>query len=150
MKCLCIIFLLHWFQTDIPYKSKDEFEVKLDYKFRQRPATPADTYDASGRSVQNSTDVLPYLIINIKILKANEARIKVNSNAKENIINKKLETGIDYSLDLGYTNDIKDGITANEYTILLISATKVSVNKIIIFVAEDGSFFVNGEKRGRL
>ena len=151
MKYLFILLLFNYFQTPtVPYKNKEEFELKLDYKFKQRPPSETNKYDATGTSIQTSSSVLPYLVINLTILKAEEARIKVSSNAADNVLNKKLEIGIDYKLDLGYTNDIKDGVTANEYTILLMSAQKVPVNKIIIFIAQDGSYFVNGEKRGRL
>ena len=38
--CLLLFFILQEDQT--PYKPKDEFEIKLDFEFRDRPPTDAN------------------------------------------------------------------------------------------------------------
>jgi hypothetical protein len=53
------------------------------------------------------------------------------------------------ALDMGFTDDMIDRVHAHEYTLTFIDANKLPVNRIVINVAEDGSFFVNGEKRGK-
>ena len=53
-------------------------------------------------------------------------------------------------LDLGFTVDMIDRVKPHQYTLTFTDAEKQPVNCIVINVDEDGSFFVNGEKRGRL
>lgn len=147
---LLLVFLLSILtQTDVSYKPKEEFEIKLDYQFKQRSVSNT-TYSANG-DPERSHGVLPYVNLNLKILKAGvgEVRYKVSSNLKNNVGGRKFEVGDTYVIDAGFTADIKDRVTAHEYTILFLSETKEPLSKIFISVAEDGGFYVNGEKRGK-
>jgi hypothetical protein len=141
---LCVLFI----QADIPYKPTEEFEIKLDYQFKQRPQT--DSYNSNGERIQSS-GVLPYLLLNVKIIKPGEGemRYKVMSNVKGNLANRRVEAGAVYVIDVGFTDDVKDRVTAHEYTILFLSEKKEPLSKILISVAEDGTFYVNETKRGK-
>jgi hypothetical protein len=76
-------------------------------------------------------------------------RIRISKNIDDRPIHKKVDTQSVIQLNLGFTDDMKDRVTAYEYTISFVSAEKIAINKILITVDKDGSFFVNGEKRGK-
>ncbi|HYG01932.1 MAG TPA: hypothetical protein VD927_05765 [Chryseosolibacter sp.] len=138
--------------TSVPYKPASEFTVKLDYNFKARPARDNATvkFDETNSSSTN-TGILPYLVINITIdsLNHGETRVKISSNQDSNVLMKKVRPGSVVSVDLGFTDDAKDGVTANEFTVFFLDAKKNEVNKIVIKVDEEGNFFINEEKRGK-
>ncbi|MBT1696785.1 hypothetical protein KK083_07865 [Fulvivirgaceae bacterium PWU4] len=153
MKFLSFILFMFFFQ-DLPFKPKEEFEIKLDYKFKQRPSPERSVVNLSETRAEHdrrtSNDMLPYLVLQVKMLKLNdESRIRVTNNLDSKPFNKKIEEGIVVPLDLGFTADVKDRVTAHEYVITFLSPQKSEVSRILINVDKDGSFFVNGEKRGR-
>ncbi|HOX83861.1 MAG TPA: hypothetical protein PLJ60_09505 [Chryseolinea sp.] len=148
---LCALFFV---QNQIPFKAKDEFEVKLNYTLKQRPAVSEhNTYQYENQSAsQNAQGVLPYLILNVKILKASaeEVRLKVSNNRSSNVMSKKLKEGDEFSIDIGFTDDVKDRVTAHEYTINLLDDKRKEQSKIVILVNKDGTFLINDEVRGKL
>ena len=76
MNILYALMLLFAFQ-DAPYKAKEEFEVKLNFEFRQRPHNP-NAYKFEGNaSAPEPTGPLPYLKLNLKILKLSPEEIKI-------------------------------------------------------------------------
>jgi hypothetical protein len=52
-------------------------------------------------------------------------------------------------LEVGFTDDVKDRVTPHHYFLTLVSPKKTETSKIEILIEEDGTFFVNGEKRGK-
>ena len=156
MQVAWLLFFICSFQHDVPYKAKEEFEIKLDYQFKERGQYSSNTlvYGDKRREVDGNVTrtVLPYIVLKLKILKLNgEDRLKIDTNFRNNLlVRKHVEVGKEYIMDLGFTNDIKDRITANEYTVLLSSEDKTPISKIIILVEMDGTFKVNGEMRGKL
>ncbi len=146
---LCALFFI---QDQIPFKPSDEFELKLDYTLRQRPAADHNSYRYDQSPTQNGSGVLPYLILNLKILKASaeELKLKVSSNREVNVMTKKLKEGIEFQIIMGFTDDVKDRVTAHEYTVYMLNDKREEQSKIVIFVNEDGTFLINGEVRGKL
>lgn len=140
---------------EIPFKPKEEFEIKLDYQFKQRPQGDHNAVYLSETSgeLQRRTGnaVLPYLILNIKLLKLSEEkmRVRISGNRDDRPINKKIDINSVIELDLGFTDDMKDRVKAHEYTVSFLSYDKKPMSRILISIAEDGSFFVNGEKHGK-
>lgn len=149
---LLVAFLL---TQDLPFKPKDEFEIKLDYQFKNRPGTDLNSVHLDEtkkeRDRRVSTAPLPFLTLNIKMLKLSqdEVRVKITNNLTARVIGKKVEAGTVIPLELGFTDDVKDRVTAHQYFITLLSPKKTEVNKIEIMIEEDGTFLVNGEKRGK-
>lgn len=147
-----LIFILAFvFFQDVPYKPSEEFEVKLDYQFRQRPVGDHNTVHLGKEVDRRSTSVLPYLILNIKMLKLPEdkMRMQVATNRRDKSTYKKITLNTVVELDLGFTDDMKDRVTAHEYTLTLLTQDKKPAEIILIEVTEDGAFYVNGEKRGK-
>jgi len=149
------IFLSVFLLQDTPYKAKEDFEVKLEYQFKQRPVVESTTvrFDETQkeRDRRTATGILPYLMIRINLLKIpeEEVRVKVVTNRSRSVLNKKIETGTSFVLDLGFTDDVKDHVAPHEYDILFLSSDKKELSRIHLFIEEDGTFLVNGEKRGK-
>ncbi len=149
------VCLLVFVQNEVPFKPKNEFEVKLKYAFKHRPDSGVTTfhYEASEQDEgrQNGTNMLPYLELKVKILTtaSEEVRVKVVNNLNNNAINKKIQDGSEFIIDMGFTDDVKDRVTAHEYIIYLQNDKRKEQSKIVIFVKEDGTFLINDEVRGR-
>lgn len=150
-----IFILLLFVIQDVPFKPNEEFEIKLDYKFKQRPMEDNNTVRL-GDSPKEYQDhagggVLPYLILNIKPLKLQEEkmRLRITTNLNDRIALKKTSVNAILALDLGFTVDMKDRVTAHEYILTFVSEDKIPVDRILISIDEDGSFLVNNEKRGQ-
>lgn len=150
-----LLSLLLVVQDDVPFKAKEEFEIKLDYQFKERGdyANSTLVYGEKKREADGNVTktVLPYVVLKLKLLKLNnETSFKIDTNIRSAfMIKRHIEIGKEYPLDLGFASDMKDHVTANEYLISLFSPEKKVVSKITIVVESDGTFKVNGEKRGK-
>lgn len=140
---------------DLPLKPKEEFEIKLNYQFKNRPTPDLssvrldETREERDRRV--STAPLPFLILNIKMLKLSqdEVKVRISNNLTNRVITKKVEAGTIIPLEIGFTDDAKDRVTPNQYFVTTLSPRKTETNRIEILIEEDGTFLVNGEKRGK-
>lgn len=148
------------FQGDqVPYKKSDEFEIQVDYQFRQRSGTSTNsntTIDfvetvAEQEKKRYSTGIRPYLILNLKINKLSdqEVKAKASNNVDRTLFNKKVEVGDIIRIDMGFTDDVKDRVGPYEVIVLFASKEKKEISRIYMFVQEDGTFMVNGEVRGK-
>jgi hypothetical protein len=154
MTWLSILWIIFSFQ-DVAYKPKEEFEIKLDYKFKQRPSQDHNqvNFDETRKEQERRTSggILPYLILNVKILmiSSNESKVKVTNNLDAGTTMKRIEQGMIIPVDCGFTDDVKDGVTPNQYVLSFLSPKREEINRIVIFIDKDGTFLVNGEKRGK-
>ncbi len=151
MKLFLIIFAIAFLQ-DIPFKPTEEFEAKLDYQFKPRPQGDPNTVSLNGtlRS-QKAGSVLPYLVVNIRMLQLpqNKMRVGITTNLNNRPVWRRVSLNGVLELDMGFTDDMIDRVTAHQYTVTFVDDSKEPIDRILINVAEDGSFFVNGEKRGK-
>ena len=154
MKIFVLLVILFTAQ-EVPLKPQKEFEVKLDYQFKQRPTADKNTVRL-GETLKeyerrSSVGVLPYLMLNIRLIELQEdkMRMRVTTNTADRAISKKVSEGQVVNLDLGFTDDMVDRVTAHEYTITFYNSSKQAVDRILIAVDKDGAFFVNGETRGK-
>jgi hypothetical protein len=151
MIALYILMFFFGFQ-DAPYKPKEEFEAKLNFEFRQRPHDPnLHTFEGNASPPQ-PTGPLPYLKINLKLLKLSpeEIKLKILNFKGEIVISRKAAEGQVVELDLGFTDDLKGHVSSHEYVALLLDKEKKAVSRIVIRFEEDGSYLINGEKRGKI
>ncbi|MBL7849852.1 MAG: hypothetical protein JNN04_03040 [Cyclobacteriaceae bacterium] len=157
MTLLAFLFLILSAQDAAPpLKSAEEFKVELEYKFKKRPSADntfidlTETVAEKEKRTQVSTP-LPYLIIHLSFttLSDQEVRVRCTDNFHKNRFSKKAETGKIYTVDLGFTEDMKDRVTAHEYTFDLLSPDKKETSQIVLRVEEDGTFLVNGARRGK-
>jgi hypothetical protein len=152
-----IIALVLFTQDTVPLKAKEEFEIKFELSVKQRPY-PNDTEtvrlsETKGEyNKRTNTDLLPYLKLNVKIITShpNEAKLKVFHDNGNAVFSRKVEHGMEFKLDLGFTDDIKDRVTAHKYVIRFYTPEKKEFSKIEIEFDTEGNYFVNGERRGRI
>lgn len=135
---------------DLPYKAKDEFEVKLKFEFRTK-TTSSTTVQMDG-SQPKTTGPLPYLKATVVILKIaeGEARVRVEDVAGKLVLSKKIEEKTELNFDLGYTDDLKGRTSSHEFIVRLLDDDKQPLSRIVITFDEDGTYFINGEKRGKV
>lgn len=151
MKLLWVISLAFIFFQDVPYKPKEEFELKLDLQFKPRPKAEGTKIELEQRSNSGGMPA-PYLFLNLKVLKPvpEEVRVKVIQNLDATLLTRKLDPGLVVRLDLGFVDDIKDRATPHHFFVNFLSKEKTILSRIEIFFEKDGTYLVNGEKRGKL
>ncbi|MEQ9591304.1 MAG: hypothetical protein RLN86_01835 [Cyclobacteriaceae bacterium] len=136
-------------QDGLPLKPEADFELKLDYEFRNKPGIDRFEIDYSNTK-EYSGGTLPYLKVNIKLLQLEEGeeKVKIITNLGNRIYSRKASLDKVIELDLGFTDDLKDRVAPHEYNVIFFNSSgdKSFIN---LFVDEDGAFLVNGEKRGK-
>ena len=152
---LILLLTLPQETPEVPRKAAEEFKLELEYKFKQRPRGDNSFIDLveteNEKEKRQDTTPLPYLIIHLSFqtLTDKEVRIRCTDNNKKNRLTKKLEKDKVYTVDLGFTEDIKDRVTSYEYTFYLMSDDRKDTSVVIMRIEEDGTFLVNGIKRGK-
>lgn len=138
---------------DVPYRNKEDYQVELKYDLRSRPPealnkVQLDMYPTTVSKPKSGT--LPYLLVTVKILnpRPEEVRFKCENNTHV-VFNRKLSKSSSFVIDMGYIDDIKDGLASNDFTVYAVGADKVPINRINLHIDKDGTFLVNGEKRGK-
>jgi hypothetical protein len=157
MASIALYILAYFLQgTPVPYKAKEEFEILIDYQFKNRSAADALTVDYSETKEDQDkkrygAGVRPYLILNMKILKLSNEEIKVRAINTEGrtVYNKKVIVGDIVKFDMGFTDDIKDRVGPYAVTVVFLSKDKKETSRIYLYVHEDGTFLVNEEVRGK-
>ena len=154
------LILLSFFvlqEQEPPYKPSEEFELKLDFEFKDRGAGRNPNkidMDLTLKEYEKTraSGLLPYLYLSFKVLKQqeNEFRLRVIENKTKNILNKKVDSSTVIKLELGFTDDIKDRVGPYEYTIVFLNDDKDPVSRVTIFFEKDGTYFVNGQLRGKI
>ena len=153
--CLFAALFFAAILQDVRYKPSDEFDVKLQYEFRQRlihdnsTVYPSDGTGAGGR--KTSSTMLPYLDIKLTMLKLQpqEVRLRIVNNKGESVYGRKVKQGDVAPINMGFTDDVKDRVSAHEYTACFLTADRKEISRIVITIKEDGTFLVNNEKRGK-
>ncbi len=142
-------------QEAVPHKLSDEFEIKIDYKFEERPAVDRTkvVYDVATdkRDRKAVSGPLPYLRLSITLLKLSNEEIKIKAvNTNEKVVfNRKATVGEVINMDIGFIDDVKDREAPHEFIVLLYSKSKKPISRIHLLIMEDGTFMVNDQKRGK-
>lgn len=136
----------------IPYRNKEDFHVEIKYDLRVRPATSSNTLNLDQTTpTRQRTGMLPYLLISVRIINvtAEEVRFKCEDNLGQTHFSKKLPKAATFMIDMGFIDDIKDQLSPNTYEVFAMSGKKEPINRIHLRIEKDGTFLVNGEKRGK-
>jgi hypothetical protein len=153
MPALFILVLFQFLQyPGIPYRNKEDFQVELKYDLRARPAPNSGTFNFDQAANQKPKNgMLPYLLVNVKIMNVTpeEIRFRCEDNKGTTHFSKKLPKGAIFVIDMGYIDDIKDQLAPNTYELFAVSSKKEMLNRIHLRIEKDGTFLVNGEKRGK-
>lgn len=150
---LVIAAICSLIQTDVPFKNSDEFQVKVDLKFKQRPSSfGANTYSNSGERLdQNRVDLASFLVIDISQLKILEEEVKISvvDSKGKSLLKKKTAPVPELHLEMGFVDDLKKGEAANEIVVYFLSSDKKELRKIVCTIKPDGDFLVNGKWHGK-
>ena len=152
---ILLVFLLSFFQVELPLKPNEEFECKLNLTFKTKSADTQTTVDLTEtlaeRDKRLSSTPLPYLKMKLKFITLSVDEFRMQAIGGQNVLkNKKIEVDEDIELDLGFTDDIKDGILPRDYVITLMTKDRKPVSKINISFTKEGDYLLNGVKRGRI
>ena len=147
-----IVLFAFLFQNEVQLKPTDDFELKLDLQFKQRPKEDGQKIELERRTLPTSGMNAPYLFLNLRVVKPNpeEVRVKVVKNDNDVLLSRKFNPAVLIRMDLGFTDDIKDRVSAYRYVVTFISKDKVPLSKVEILFEKDGTYLVNGEKRGKI
>jgi hypothetical protein len=144
-------------QEEFRYKPKEDFEINFDLSFKQRSFTDEEKIvhlneTRAEHERRTSHHPLPYLVLKIKILKTDitESRVKVIRDDKATVLSKKAEEGMEFKLDVGFTDDVKGQIRGHKHIIHFFGADKKEVSRILIEFDAAGNYMVNGERRGKV
>jgi hypothetical protein len=148
--CFLVYSLGSTAQIDLPFLPADQFEAKIDLSFRERKAEDTNTFKFSDDKERKKTLGRPiaFLAINFKLLKSNEI-IKVKSIQGNQSKTQKINDKSPIHFEMGFIEDIKANDIPNELTLLFLDSQKKEMSKVVFLVSEDGTFLVNGEKRGQ-
>jgi hypothetical protein len=159
MPILLILVVLYVFvypEQEVPYKSSEEFAVRLDMKFMQRPAADPGRVKVDETRAEylkrTSTDPLPHMTLYLMVKEAgtDEVRMKIMRDGRSVASYRKFTVGKEIKLDVGFTDDAKDKISGYEHIVYFLSDDKKEVSRIVITIDENGDYFINGQKRGRV
>jgi len=146
---LLLLLLAGLAQQEIPYKASDEFEVTLDYQFKTFKENDPQTVDFIVKRPAPGPQLYLVAFVKLKKINTNEARVRISNNLTTSSVNKKAEQDMTLKIDFGFIENVKDQTAAHEYSIILISSDRKEISKIDLFIDKDGTFLVNGQKRGK-
>ncbi|MEL7001529.1 MAG: hypothetical protein AAFN93_02210, partial [Bacteroidota bacterium] len=138
-------------QDEVPYEDKSSYKFELDYNFQSRVRSTSEAYSTKPRSAVSST-LLPYVkvLITLTNLPADRYRVKVLNNFNVKVLNRKVKSNMQIIIDMGYANDIKDGITANHYVVTFEDKSRNKLSKIVLEIDKEGNFLVNDQQYGKI
>ena len=154
MAILLIVILLFNYQ-DVPFKNGDDFLIEVDYQLKGRQSEPNTllfTEGESGHVTRNlGSSALPFLTVKLTIKNQaeDEVRIRTTNNSGAALFTKKIEIDKVYRIEFGFTDDVKDNITSNAYTVTFLNDKKKAVSKIHLLINNDGTFYVNDVIKGK-
>lgn len=152
---LFLLPLLLFFQEPaVPYRLKEDYVVELKYELKQKPVDNTVAYDAErGIVPKTGSGQLPFLVVHVTILnrKPEEIKFRCENNLKATLFNRRADKEKNqlFKVEMGFIDDMKDRVTAYSYRLMAMSEDREPMNQIEMTVLEDGTFLVNGEKRGK-
>jgi hypothetical protein len=147
--CTLAALVLHA-QDDVPFMPADQFESKIDLAFKKRESSnPSDYIYSDGSQPKKTTDTpIAFLTINFTLLRA-EGEVKVNViNGRSNRTSK-VKVGTPVKLAVGFIEDVKNNGEDVEINLIFSNDLKKPIRKVTFKIGQDGSYFVNDEKRGK-
>ncbi len=129
-----------------PYKAASEYETKIDLSFKEKPQqNNLNTFHFSEEKKRTQGQIA-YLMIHFKMLISNgEVKLKMIQGEKSRT--EKIKVGEVKKLDLGFIDELKEEGT--QLQLILLNDKKMEVSQILISIEKDGTFLMNGEKRGK-
>lgn len=144
------------FQDDVPYKPDEEFNIKFEFGFRKRGDPNSEdlvlSQVASSSYDRTDSSPLPHLKTTLEVLKNDSLAVKLRilrDNAV-NVAKRKVEPGTKVMVFSAFVDDIKDQIQSYQHTVYFLNDKGIRLSKIVIEFDEEGFYFVNGKKKGKI
>lgn len=163
-----IYFLFSFFFNDplqeIPFKAAEDYEFELKLEFRPKPTLEvepdvghivykmksdnASVIEANKQTYDPTT--LPYALMVIRPLKLSEGeeRVLVVDNLDNRLYNRKASLDTPIEFEMGFTDDLKDHISAYRFEVVFSSKRK-EASRITLYFDKDGNLIMNDEIRGK-
>lgn len=140
------------FLQDIPLKEKESFDLSFTFVLKQKPGVILDASVTDPAKNAGDDAMLPYVTLRLQLLKPglNETRLKLINNHGKILSVKSLGKASTFSFPLGFSDDLKDHVSAHEFDLVFYSPSKEPLNIIRVVFERDGTYSVNGETRGKL
>ncbi len=138
-------------QDTIPYENKDSYKFELDYNFKSKPVQDREEINFEQKRSSGNT-LLPYVKVLITLTNMPEDRYKVRitNDLGNKVLTKKIKKNMQIVVDMGYADDIKDGVGPHKYDIIFEDKEKKKLSKIVLDIDRDGNFWVNEQRFGKI
>lgn len=150
---ITLVFVLMGFivtaQDSLRYKPSDEFEAKIDLSFKKREGDGSNTFTFSESTKKRTMDTpIAFLVIQFKVLKLND-EVKMKILKESGSRTTKIKVGSVEKIEMGFMEDIKSNGQPAHIILRFLNDQKVETCQVILMIEEDGTFLVNGQKRGK-
>ncbi len=153
MKLLVLLLVIFSFQTEIPYKPSDQFQVNIDLKFKEKASGYSpNAFSGSGERLDKPKQGLrAFLTVKVTQLKIQPDEVKITAVDSQGkvLLKKKVTSTAELHFQMGFVEDLKSQATPDEITIFFLSAEKKELRKIVFGVLPTGVFQVNGQWHGQ-
>ncbi len=150
-----LFFFFSPLQDDVPYKPDEEFSIKFEFGFVKRNDIKEDFEMAQNspyNAGKNDSSPLPHLKAIVEILKKDslEVKLKIIRDNSVSVTKRKIELGEKVIIFSGFADDIKDQVSGYQHTVYFLNKEGDKVKKIVIDFDEEGFYYVNGKKKGKI
>ena len=70
-------------------------------------------------------------------------KVRILNESGRMVYQKKSKEGSIINLEMGFINDIKQGLVSREYDVILLSSDKKPTSRLHILITKDGTYWVN-------
>lgn len=151
-----LLLIVVLFQDTVPHKAEGEFIIKFEFAFRKRsdPRMEDVVQSQVASSPQNRIDTspLPHLKATLKVLKPDSLAVKfiVVRDHTLTVARRKIDPDSPFTVFSTFVDDIRDQIEGYHHTIYFLDKKGVRLSKIVIEFDEEGFYFVNGKRKGKI
>lgn len=150
MKWILFVLIAGFTQeTQVPFLPDDEFEYEVEFFLKKKTTGEKPVYDVHPERAH--AEVLPYVKIHFAMsaFRDTDRRIKVLKDGAP-ITSKKIKGPMMLTLDMGYTVDMKEGVTPANYSIVIFNDENQPRARVKIEVKPNGELLINEQTSGML
>lgn len=140
-----LIYLIFCFpqQDQVPLLAAEEFSYEMEYFLKQKESKSSSVYDISDES-RSSTGSLPFVRIKFSLLSFldSDKKIRVYQGSKM-LNNYKIKGPMKLNLDMGFSEDLKEGLVPSIFHIYIINDNKTRRTQIKVEVKPNGELLIN-------
>lgn len=138
-------------QDQIPFEDKLSYKFELDYNFKTKTTQQSNELEP-GKIRTVGSSLLPYVKVFLTLtnMPADRYRVRIINDLGAKVLTKKIKHNMRIIVDMGYADDIKDGIGPHRYDIYFEDKSKNKLSKIVLDIDKEGNFLVNEQLYGKI